>query len=262
MKASRWWEVAQQWGQQAFVKVVKQDAAYSPGQPSQSLALGGLAVVTLGILNWRLLLAIAVGILTTVWANRIQARNGQLLAAVRHEFLQQVNHPRLTWAIGGAAAFSTYLAAAIWQGHQPGIAIGVLSQGLAILGILLLLTERRSSQAPEISCDRLLSHLTSTDPLKRLLAVRQLGQRFEQAQLNTVQTQILGESLRLMLRQEPEVIVRNAIRDELQFLVDSGWLEPCPMPLPTQTLSPLEGQPQLAAAPSWQNEPSASSVAL
>lgn len=261
MKASRWWDVTQQWGQQALVGFARQHAPHPSGRPSQSLGLGVLAVVLLGIVNWGLLLAIAVGILSMVWVSRIQTQNLQLLAAVRQALLQQVSHQKLTLAIGGAATFSTYLAAAIWQGsHQPGIAIAVMGQGLGIVGVLLLLAEQRSSQiqSPEISCDCLLSHLTSTDSLKRLLAVRQLGQQFEQAQLNAIQTQILGESLRLMLRQEPEAIVRNAILDELQFLVDSGWLEPCPMPLAVQAVSPLERQPQLAAAPSWHSEPSSS----
>lgn len=264
MKASIWWDAAQQWGQQALVDFAGQQAAYPPGRQPQSLGLGVLAVVILGIYNWGLLLAIAVGILSMVWVSRVQAQNWQWPSTVLRLLLQQVSHRRLTLAAGGAATFSTYLATAVWQeSHQPGIAIGVMGQGLGILGILLLLGGQRCSQvqAPEIPCDRrkvarklrLLNHLTSADPLKRLLAVRQLGQRFEQAQLSPMQTQILGESLRLMLRQEPQAIVRNAILDELQFLVDSGWLEPSPVPLPAQAVSPLERQPRLTANSSRQN---------
>jgi len=257
MKASRWWDAVQQWGQQALVDFTGSQASCPDDRRSQALGpgLGVLAVVILGICNWGLLLAIAMGILSMVWLNRIQAQDWQGSSTVLPPFLQQAHQRRLlSLAAGGAATFSTYLATAVWQeSSHPGIAIGVMGQGLGILGILLLLGGQRYSHTPvpEVSWDCLLNQLTSADPLKRLLAVRQLGQRFEQAQLNAIQTQILGESLRLMLRQEPEAIVRNAIRDELQFLVDSGWLEPSPVPLPVQ--GPVEQQPRLAANSSRPN---------
>jgi len=217
--------------------------------------------VILGIYNWGLLLAIAMGIFSMVWVSRVQAQNWQWPSAARHALLQQANPRRLlTLAAGGAAAFSTYLATAVWQAtHHPGIAVAVMGQGLGILGLLLLLGGQRCrrTQVPEVTCDRrklrLLNQLTSADPLKRLLAVRQLGQQFEQAQLNAVQTQILGESLRLRLRQEPEAIVRNAIRNELQFLVDSGWLQPSSVSLPVQTVGPVEQRSRLTANSSRQN---------
>jgi hypothetical protein len=70
----------------------------------------------------------------------------------------------------------------------------------------------------------LVTNLTDADPLKRLIAVRQLtglaaGYRLDRTDLNATL-----DYFRLMLSREPEPLVRDAILDGLQALDTSKQL--------------------------------------
>jgi uncharacterized membrane protein YhiD involved in acid resistance len=123
---------------------------------------------------------------------------------------------------GGIATLSTYMAASIWiDSNSPWIAAGAILQGLGTLATLILLVWQIISwqaSREEAQLDQLLTDLTDADPLKRLIAVRQLTRlvtrtRFEQAHHSTV-----SEYLRLLLSREQETVIREAVFDSLQAL--------------------------------------------
>jgi hypothetical protein len=63
-----------------------------------------------------------------------------------------------------------------------------------------------------------LNNLTETDPLKRLLAVRQLTKFITRKQTDTSVKQNVVECLQLLLSREEEAVIREAALNSLQTL--------------------------------------------
>lgn len=136
---------------------------------------------------------------------------------------------QLTVAVGsgGVAALAIYLAVAIWaESDRPWMATGMVLQGLATLLMLVILgCQMNRSDRDETQRSQLLSDLTASDPLKRLVAVRLLtGWGMNDPELG------IRDYFRLMLSREREPIVREAILDSLQALERSPMNQPLNIP--------------------------------
>ena len=129
------------------------------------------------------------------WRKFLSGSNRKLLIAV---------------ASGGFASFSTYLAASIWTHlENRWLATGTILQGLGTLIIMSLLSWHifgQNERSNEAKLESYLADLTHTDPLKRLIALRYLSQKSHHP---------LTEHYRLMLSQETQPIVREALLDIL-----------------------------------------------
>lgn len=136
--------------------------------------------------------------------------------------LESLNHPLiLAIAGGGVAAFTTYLAASVWADSASAwIAFGALLQGAGTLAVLVLLgrqlLQRQLNETP-FSFNQLLSDLTNADPLKRLIAVRQLT-NLASANDTPAKRREIADYFRLMLSREEETIVQEALLDGLQLV--------------------------------------------
>ena len=197
--------------------------------------LWGAAIgVALLIWNWQLVLALAIG--AVVLVSIYLAQQGQWkVPQVDWRWLWTGANRPLTLAIasGGIATFSAYITTRIWlEAEQSWLALGVILQGFGTLAVLLLLTwqtlNRRFQTAghrDEQRFDILLGRLSDVDPLKRLIAVRQITQQLQtEALLETPSTltsmppAYIAECFRLMLNRETEPSVCSALLEGLQSL--------------------------------------------
>lgn len=173
--------------------------------------------------NWKLLLALAVGIGVMLVAYSIPKWNWQLNWLEIRRFLNSANM-RLALAVtsGGIATLITYIAAAIWvDSPSPWMAVGAIVQGFGtLLTLVFLVWQILSFQGnrEEEYLDQLLNNLTETDTLKRLLAVRQLTKFITRKQVDVSLKQDVVECLQLLLSREEEPVIREAVLNSLQTL--------------------------------------------
>jgi len=173
--------------------------------------------------NWKLLLATVVGILVMVLVYWMQEWNWQVHWSDLRRFLKGSNR-QLTLAAcsGSVATLSTYMAVSIWiDSDSPWIAAGAILQGLGTLFTLILLAWQIISwqvSRQEAQVDQLLTDLTDIDPLKRIIAVRQLTRLLTHAQLDQATQRTVADYLRLLLSREQESVIREAVLDGLLAL--------------------------------------------
>lgn len=192
------------------------------------------AVAVWGAWHGRLLVSTGLGVAVMVLIYRMQSWNWPALKAEFGPLFQGSNR-QLAMAAGGGglATVSAYLAISLWvEAENPWLASGMILQtviGATVLMLLLMQATRTPPSLEEMRFPQLLADLTETDPLKRLIAVRQIT-RFVVSPLfdsvTTGQTDALpvmtrpqvAECFRLMLGRETETAVRNALLDGLQVL--------------------------------------------
>ncbi|MBN3908948.1 MAG: armadillo-type fold-containing protein [Nostoc sp. NMS1] len=183
----------------------------------------GFLTIVVGMLlwNWMLLLAILMGIGVMVLVYSMQKWDWQLHWSKIRKFLNSSNR-RLVLAVisGGVATVSTYMAAAIWvDSHSSWIAAGAIIQGVGTLLTLILLVWQVVNfyeNREEDYLDRLLVNLTDKDPLKRLIALRQLTKFISRQRVDSSVQQDVVECLQLLLSREEEVAIREAAFKSLQ----------------------------------------------
>ena len=153
------------------------------------------------------------------------------------KFLNSPNS-RLVLAVGsgGIATVSTYMAAAIWVDSQSSwIAAGAIVQGLGTLLTLILLIWQVVSfygDQEQNKLDQVLVNLTAPDPLKRLIAIRQLNKIITRQRIESQVQQEVVQCLQLLLSQEQETVIRDAALETLAGLED--WRS-----LPSQKMTTL-----------------------
>jgi hypothetical protein len=193
--------------------------------------VGSSAAVILLMWDWKLLLSTSAGILGMMAAYSLQQRDWRKLRVFLRQFLSSSNRPLAVSAIGGGlAAIASYMAFSVWTGtDNPWIASSEILQSAGIIGILALLAiqnARRYLGREEIKLDRAISHLMDSDPLKRLIAVRQMTQLVREERVAKAEQRDVSDYFRLMLGRESEPIVRDAILEGMQVLREVNSLPP------------------------------------
>lgn len=185
--------------------------------------VGLLTIVFLWSWNWQLFLAIAAGIALMVFSYLLQ--NGKLQPHWQkwQRFLTGSNRKfAIAVLSGGLGSFSTYLGATIWtDSENRWLATGSILQGLGSLLTLSLLgwyIWQNKQDSTEIRLEKLLVDLGDEDPLKRLVAIRQLTRLLQRDRLAAEYYYQILECYRLMLSQPQVPIVRTALLDSLQIL--------------------------------------------
>lgn len=186
--------------------------------------LGFLTIVIAMLLwNWKLLLAILVGVGVMVLVYSMQRWDWRShWSEIRKLFNSPNRRLALSVTSGGIATLSTYMAAAIWvDSNSHWIAAGAILQALGtLLTIILLVWQIVSFYGirEEEQLDRLLLTLTQQDPLKRLIALRRLTKFVTNKRIESSVKQNIIECLRLLISREEEVMVREAAFESLQAL--------------------------------------------
>ena len=181
------------------------------------------AAVTMLFWNWRLLLATGLGVLTMRLVYLAQEKGWQHYILTLHRFLNGP-HRQLTLAVGsgGVATLFVYIAASVWlDSDSAWLAAWSIFQGggiLAILSLLLWSLLRHQANRHEAQLDRQFDALTDPDPLKRLIAVRQIAGLLANHHFDRSHWATVTSSFRLMLDREPEALVQEAVLDGLHML--------------------------------------------
>lgn len=195
---------------------------------------GTLAVLTAsavwGWWNSQLLAATGLGIGAMMLVYRAQSWDWQQLRSNMEQFWNSPSR-RLVVAVGsgGLATLGTYMSFSIWaQSESNWMALSAILQNLGTIAIVVLLVRQvwsQSASKDEAVVDGILADLTDADPVKRLIAVRQMTDLVKSPGFwkpsslkNSIGLSHTAECFRLMLNQEPEAIVRNALLEALQTL--------------------------------------------
>lgn len=216
--------------------------------PNTLRCLLGLTIVTTwGCWNGKLLLSTALGVVVMVLVYRMQQWDWQVRWLELWRILTGSNR-QLTLAVG-CGAFATmgaYMSVSIWvdlENHW--LASGLILQNLGLAAVIalvvwLVISQRTSQQQAYL--ERMLTNLTDADPLKRLIAVREITRWV----INTKfaindPNQLLGgvnksdrktssnfksgitrshliECFQMLLVRESEPTIRDAVIDGLQAL--------------------------------------------
>lgn len=221
-------------------------------------ASGGWLVVLLGIIamlfwNWKLLLATGAGVLVMALVYLMQEWNWQLhLANLRRLVTGSNRQLALAVGSGGMATLTTYMAVSVWMDSDSAwIAAGAILQGFGTLATFILLVwQLLYSQASQEQSkgDQMLNELTDADPVKRLLAVRQLTHWGTNQNLQPARRRVVADCFRLMLSHEQESVIREAVLDGLNVFDSNQKLgkavQPLQTPLalkrPTKVYEPIE----------------------
>lgn len=232
-QASSWWQQLLKRIESLLLVLVK-GRAFKQLYPQRFRGPGGWLVGLTGIVamlfwNWKLLLATGSGVFVMLLVYLMQEWDWQLYWSSLGRFFSGSTR-QLTIAVGsgGIATFSTYLAVSIWvDSDSSWIAAGAILQGFATLATLILLVwQIINSQASrdEMNRDQMLSDLTDADPVKRLLAVRQLTNWGLDHRLPPSLRRVVADCFRLMLSREQEAVIRDAVLDGLQVLDNNQML--------------------------------------
>jgi hypothetical protein len=201
----------------------------------------GVSFVTAMLLwNWQLLLATAAGVSVMLLVYFMQKWDWQVHWSSLRRLFSGTNR-QLTVAVGsgGIAAFSTFMAVSVWtELKSPWMAAGAILQGfgtLATVGLLLWQSTHRQINRQEVRLNQMLAHLTDSDPLKRLIAVRQLSKSYQNRELDPEARRTVADYFCLMLSRESEPVVRDGILEGLQILDASNLLN---KPVPPLVINP------------------------
>lgn len=214
--------------EQALVSILSQAQAkdwdilaLSPKQVSQIITKGLLllGIVLLWWWNWKLLLATSVGMILMLVVYTFKKKHWQRFFRGLQKMLTGYNR-RLAFAVGTGSigAFVTYMTASIWaDSENRWLATGSILQGFVTLITLFLLGwQLNRDRHEETKFETLLLELTATDPLKRLIVIRQLTNLAKKNRLSREQRLQLVEYFYLMLAQPQETIVSEALLDSLE----------------------------------------------
>ncbi|MBD2346847.1 armadillo-type fold-containing protein [Anabaena subtropica] len=208
-------------------------------EPSGLLILLTIIVAML-LWNWKLLLALLVGVGVMLSVYSVQKWDWQLRWVEIQKLVNGTNR-RLVIAVGsgGIGTFSTYMAVAILaDSHSPWIAAGAIVQGLGtLLTVILLVWQlvKLYAAREEQDFEQLFLNLTEKDPLKRLVTLRRLTKIINAQKIDSGLQREINQCLQLLLAREEEPIVREAAFEGLQALEQLQPLQSSPLP----TLIPL-----------------------
>ncbi len=193
-------------------------------QPGPGGILSFLTIVLAMLLwNWKLLFATSIGVGTMVSAYSLQKRDLSKYWLELSKFFDKHNRRLLIAVIsGGIATFTSYTAISVFLGSKnPWIATGALIQGAGTLLTIILLVwliTTISDNKEQNQIDRLLENLTQFDPLKRLIALRQLTKLATRFDIDVSERQAIVDCLQLLLTTEEEALIRDTAFDSLQAI--------------------------------------------
>ncbi|WP_083617327.1 hypothetical protein [Planktothrix serta] len=202
-----------------------------------------------GIWGWwnsKLLFSTALGMVVMAWVYRLRELPVNLNGWDWYRRLE-TSQRQLLLAVGSGVSSCVflYISLSIWTtAENPEMALSVIGQNLGILGILSLIIWQWYQQKSDFGKSQLnqwLGDLTQENSLKRLIAVRQLTTAFKNSPQRSGNPQLLLEAQRwqplpplqsfqginrthiveyfqLMLYQENEPLVREALLEGLQVL--------------------------------------------
>lgn len=195
--------------------------------------LGSLGLVLIWVWVWQWLLSLAIGATVGIGVYLVHQRRlnlpWQQFRKVWRQSWQASNRSLTLATLAGTVALvSAYLATAVWvESDQHWLATSILLEGLGIVAIGALLLWQIFRPAPPVDrVSQWLHDFSHTDPLKRLIAIRQATRAVLTTDaVSTLSPKELADYLRLMLDRETEAVVCNALIESLQQLQPTRQIE-------------------------------------
>jgi hypothetical protein len=125
-------------------------------------------------------------------------------------------------AIGTGAIVSllVYVSLAVWGATENHwVASGLIAQGVATLAVLVLLvwqTLNRLTGRDRVELTPMLLQVADENGLKRMIAIRQIGQWLEQRRLDRAERKSVAACVQYLLGRETDGAIREAALDVLQ----------------------------------------------
>lgn len=227
-------------GRQDWLASQRKFGAFSRSVDWVALGKGGVfaaGVVGLWLWHWELLVATGLG---------IGAMGGIYLAYELpwEQYLEELyqlwrgtSQRLLVSVLGGASTvFVSYLAIALWQSTaNHWLVTACLIQAVMIAAILwMTLRQNWGTASQSQQFETALKTLGDRSNIKRLYAIRQLRQLFQQNRLTTEQKQTLYTFLRLAWQQETDTSLREALLSALSLYKPQKQTQPPVKPSPLQ----------------------------
>jgi hypothetical protein len=202
-----------------------------PFRRSVRWALIGAGTTCLLAWNGRLVISTGAGLGMLWLAYTIKDSHWRAAIADLVNAIEGLNQRLLLSVLSGmGATFGTYVALSIWldtQNHW--LAAGMILQGTATMGALGLLLWQNwgrwqlgAKPQPVFDLTQCLQDLTNPDPLKRLIAIRQINPQIPH--LPQEQAHI-AEYFRILLSRETDEMICEAILEGLALLSQSQSLK-------------------------------------
>ncbi|BAZ04557.1 armadillo-type fold-containing protein [Calothrix sp. NIES-3974] len=193
-------------------------------------------IVAMGVWDWKLLLALGVGLGTMVFAYSLQEWQWQKFWLEIRKFIYSPNRRILVAVLsGGIGTVSCYAGVSTWlELNHHWAATAMIIQGLASILILILLIWQLANtygRDADHKVDEILQNLTASDPLKRLVAIRQVTKLVERMQVDGDTRQTIIDCLHLLLTQERETVVRETALTSLEIIAPVSDSPNSPTPL-------------------------------
>ena len=203
---------------QEIFKILSRPEVYKWGRWS----LASFGTTLMFSWDWKLVVATGVGMGGMGLVYLASGKNWQQYWLVWQPFMQG-SQGKLTLAVGSGAiaSLSTYLGAAIWaESDNRWLATGTVLEGMGTLLTLTLLGWHiigQQNQESDTQLEKYLHQLTEPDPIKRLIAVRQLIKLKEKTILPNRDRHQIEDYFHLLLKQESETLIRQAILEHLHL---------------------------------------------
>lgn len=188
-----------------------------------SLGVWGMGLFFLCLLNWKLLLALALGLAIAIIVYDTQSPSSWLQAKGNVMLRRWVKTPLgLASLSGGITSASLLLAMGLADATGRGwIAATLMLQAgtcLGIVGIWRSLSRRQlvSGTSAIPLFDRYISDLAHPNPMRRLIAIRRLQNQLLSFRLPAPQQRELKDYFQLLLTQEVNPLLRVALQDTLE----------------------------------------------
>lgn len=200
------------------MKVLKQ-LSRQKYRGSSGWLLALTVAIALLIWNWKLLIATSAGVVVMLLVYLMQEWDWQAVGSQLRRWLHGSNRQMaIAVCTGGLTTFSTYMAVSIWlAAENPWLATGAILQGVATMATLILVVWQlmnSKTHQNEATLNDLSFHLADADPLKRLIAVRQMTRLMKGSDRSTCRE--IAEYFRVMLARETDGAVRDALLDGMQ----------------------------------------------
>jgi hypothetical protein len=186
-------------------------------------ALLSIFLIMLLLWNWQLITATGAGISVMVAVYTMQDWNWNVILWRIHKFLQSpYRHLPLSVASGTSTVLLTYTFLALWSNQENHwLASANILQLGATLGVLAILVRQAFKQwlqRQQDNFDQLISQLSVSDDLARLIAIKQVNQYVKENRLPAAQERAIADYCQILLNRETELIMREAIFETLEGL--------------------------------------------
>lgn len=180
-------------------------------------------VVTVGVMllwNWQLLFATLAGSGVLLLLSKFPLDRWSLYWQKWHRIT--LPQRRLVIAVigSGVAGIGTYWGVNIWEAlDNPWLASGAIAQGVILTLLLASQVSKLFVASPsQTSVSQHLADLTADNPLKRLMAIRDLTQLAIRGKLKPEQLKQVNEYFSLLFSIETKPIVRQGLLESMQTL--------------------------------------------